>query len=64
MDLAERIQVLNGDVANLEDRVDDLEQALHKIAQWAKAYPLEVFPEPVVEGVGKIAESALTNGDL
>jgi len=70
---------------DLADRVDDLEQALHKISQWSKAYPLEVFPEPdlvkaralleaggitldsisahcmrhVIEGVGKIADSAL-----
>ncbi|MET3995023.1 hypothetical protein ABID65_006689 [Bradyrhizobium sp. S3.9.2] len=30
----------------LAERVDDLQQALHKIAQWAEAYPLTVFPEP------------------
>lgn len=27
-------------------RVDRLEEALQKIAQWAEAYPLDVFPEP------------------
>jgi hypothetical protein len=90
MDLAERIKSLNGDVATLEDRVDCLEEALHKISQWSKAYPLSVFPEPdlkkaralleaggitldsvsahcmrhVVEGVGKIASGALSNGEL
>ncbi|MEY9235457.1 chromosomal replication initiation ATPase DnaA [Bradyrhizobium japonicum] len=30
----------------LEDRVEELNGALGKIAQWAKAYPLDVFPEP------------------
>jgi hypothetical protein len=29
-----------------EDRSDRMEEALHRIAQWADAYPLEVFPEP------------------
>lgn len=35
MDLAERIQVLNGDVANLEDRVERLEEALGEISNRA-----------------------------
>jgi hypothetical protein len=29
-----------------EDRIDALEEALHRIAQWSDAYPLSVFPEP------------------
>jgi hypothetical protein len=29
-----------------QDRIDELEEALHKIASWADAYPLHVFPEP------------------
>ena len=29
-----------------EDRIDKLEQALHKIESWSRAYPLKIFPEP------------------
>ena len=29
-----------------EDRIEKLEAALHLIAEWSKAYPLQVFPEP------------------
>ena len=29
-----------------QDRIDELEEALHKILSWSKAYPLKVFPEP------------------
>jgi hypothetical protein len=29
-----------------EDRMDRLEEALHRVASWAEAYPLSVFPEP------------------
>ena len=76
-------------LAEQEDEAERLEEALHKIAQWSKAYPLSVFPEPdwkkarelleaggitldsisahcmrhVVEGVGKIAMGALSNGE-
>jgi len=28
------------------DRIEQLEDALRRIATWAEAYPLEVFPEP------------------
>lgn len=28
------------------ERVEDLEEALTKIEQWAAAYPLDIFPEP------------------
>lgn len=30
----------------LQDRIDDLEQALQRIVQWSEAYPLDIFPEP------------------
>jgi hypothetical protein len=29
----------------MEDRIDKLEEALQRIARWADAYPLQVFPE-------------------
>lgn len=33
-------------LTDLEEENDKLREALWKIAQWAKAYPLTVFPEP------------------
>jgi hypothetical protein len=32
-----------------EDRIEQLEEALYRIKQWADAYPLTVFPEPDME---------------
>jgi hypothetical protein len=32
--------------AELEDRIERLEAALHRITTWANAYPLRSFPEP------------------
>lgn len=29
-----------------EDRIDQLESALHHIVQWSEAYPIHIFPEP------------------
>ena len=29
-----------------DEKLDRYEEALHRIAQWSRAYPLEVFPEP------------------
>ena len=43
-------------IEKLEDRVDILEQALHKVASWSDAYPLEVFPEPDWEKARKLLE--------
>jgi hypothetical protein len=34
------------DAEDAEDRIDELESALHHIVQWANAYPLDIFPEP------------------
>jgi hypothetical protein len=55
---------------DLFDRIDELEQALHKIDRWSKAYPLDVFPEPDIEkarsllqAIGKIAREALEAND-
>ena len=28
----------------LEDRIEELEQALRRIVEWADAYPIAVFP--------------------
>lgn len=30
----------------MQERIDDLEEALRRIEQWGEAYPLDIFPEP------------------
>ena len=41
----------------LLDRIDDLKQALHRIVQWADAYPLDVFPEPDLKKARALLEA-------
>ncbi len=43
----------------MSDREERLEEALRRIAQWADAYPLEVFPE-VTEDYAQRAHEVLT----
>ena len=43
----------------LENKLDMYEEALHRIASWASAYPLAVFPEPD-EAYYKRAHEVLT----
>lgn len=38
----------------LEQRVERLENGHERIVEWAKAYPLDVFPEPNFEKVAKV----------
>lgn len=40
-----------------QDRIDELEQALRKIVQWSKAYPLTVFPEPDFKRAAELLEA-------
>lgn len=40
-----------------QDRVDELEEALHKIAQWSDAYPLDIFPEPDLKKARALLEA-------
>jgi hypothetical protein len=42
---------------DLSDRIDELEDALHKIMQWSEAYPLKVFPEPDWEKARELLEA-------
>jgi len=44
---------------NQPERIQELEDALTKIHNWTKAYPLEVFPEPDFK---KAAEVLMTAG--
>jgi hypothetical protein len=29
-----------------DERIDELEDALHAIVRWSEAYPIDIFPEP------------------
>lgn len=40
-----------------QDRIDELEEALHKIESWSRAYPLEVFPEPDLKKARALLEA-------
>jgi hypothetical protein len=40
-----------------QDRIDDLEEALHRIVQWSEAYPLDVFPEPDLAKARELLEA-------
>ena len=42
----------------LEERVEELSDALRKINNWAKAYPLTVFPEPDFKIAAKVLKAA------
>jgi len=44
-------------VRDHEDRIDELEVALHKIAQWSEAYPLDIFPEPDLKKARSLLEA-------
>lgn len=44
-------------LTDLEEENDRLREALWKIAQWAKAYPLTVFPEPDWKKVCELLEA-------
>jgi hypothetical protein len=41
----------------MNDRVDELEEALQRIAQWSEAYPLDIFPEPDLKAARKLLEA-------
>ena len=45
-----------------EDRMDRLEEAVHRVASWAEAYPLSVFPEPDAEYYRRAREVLEANG--
>jgi hypothetical protein len=41
-----------------EDRIADLEKALHRVRQWCDAYPLDIFRQPTKEEI-KVGVAAL-----
>ena len=44
--------------SEVDARMETLECALNKIVQWAKAYPLDVFPEPDFAKVREALQAA------
>jgi hypothetical protein len=41
----------------LELRIEQLEDALHRIEQWSQSYPLDVFPEPDLKKARALLEA-------
>lgn len=52
------IRALEKENDKLNKRIERLEDALIKIDNWAKAYPLKVFPEPDFKQVAKVLKDA------
>ena len=44
--LMDRLRRLASGPCKEEDRCDELEEKMHQIDSWCRAYPLDVFPEP------------------
>jgi hypothetical protein len=44
--IASAILAISSDPDAIERRAERIEEAMQQIAQWADAYPLNVFPEP------------------
>ncbi len=42
---------------NALDEIDRLEEALQRIEQWSRAYPLEIFPEPDLKKAQALLEA-------
>jgi hypothetical protein len=45
-------------IERMDDRIEALEAALRRIAEWSDAYPLEVFPEPDLARARVVLEAA------
>lgn len=41
----------------MTEREEQLEEALHRIESWSRAYPLEVFPEPDMKKARELLEA-------
>jgi hypothetical protein len=48
------LQDLNALINEAATRIEKLQAALLEIATWAEAYPVEIFPEPDLEGVKQV----------
>ena len=57
-DLEEKLEKANARAEAAEARAERYEGALQQIDNWAKAYPLDVFPEPDFKRVREALEAA------
>jgi hypothetical protein len=49
---------MSNDNPETTEREERMEEALHRIASWADAYPLTVFPEPDLKRAREVLEAA------
>jgi hypothetical protein len=54
---SQRMVVMADNYERLDDRLSVLTEALQRIAQWADAYPLDVFPEPDLKKARELLEA-------
>ena len=61
-ELADAIETMNNKCVkirrHLEKRIAELEAALQRIDNWAKAYPIKAFPEPDLKKAAKVLKDA------
>ncbi len=58
VEILDEIRRLQGVAQAAEARAEQYKDALHQIDNWAKAYPLDVFPEPDFKQVRAALEAA------
>ena len=46
----------------LENKVDDFEEKIHKITNWIKAYPLKIFPSMSIDDWKSVRDILSSNG--
>ena len=44
------------------ERMERMEDALQRIAQWSDAYPLDIFPEPDADYYRRASDVLIANG--
>jgi len=55
---APEVDILRIKLVGQVERIQELEAALERIDNWAKAYPLKVFPEPDFKKVAEVLKAA------
>ena len=48
---------LDDPIGHMQERIDDLEDALQRIINWSEAYPLNVFPKPDLKKARDLLEA-------
>jgi len=49
-------------VSDPQERIDEMEEALHRIVQWSEAYPTDIFHEPSPEEYRRAHKLLRENG--